>query len=172
MASFDLAIEKTLKSEGKYSNDPDDSGGETYYGISRNNWSKWSGWTDIDIAKTTFGFPENIDVDEQVKQFYQVNFWDKINGDDIASQEVAESIFDFAVNAGVATSAALAQMIVGAKSDGVIGIDSISKINTCSQELFLAKFTIAKIARYVNIAKKRPANKQYFYGWVIRALEL
>lgn len=174
MADFTQAFQLMIAHEGGYGNDPDDPGGETYKGVARKIFSKWDGWTKVDILKRQTGFPANLDKDPELQQnisdFYRVNFWDKINGDQIANQEIANSIFDFGVNAGVGTSASLAQMVVGAKSDGVIGPNSISAINNFDPEHFLASFTVAKIARYVNIVKKRPTSRKYFYGWVIRAL--
>ena len=83
-----------------------------------------------------------------------------MNGDQIANQDIANSIFDFGVNAGSGTSSSLAQMVVGAKSDGVIGPDSISAINNFDPDHFLASFTVAKVARYVNIVKKRPTSRK------------
>ena len=174
MADFTQAFQLMIAHEGGYGNDPDDPGGETYKGVARKIFSKWDGWTKVDILKRQTGFPANLDKDPELQQnisdFYRVTFWDKINGDQIANQEIANSIFDFGVNAGVGTSASLAQMVVGAKSDGVIGPNSILAINNFDPEHFLASFTVAKIARYVNIVKKRPTSRKYFYGWVIRAL--
>lgn len=175
MAEFIKAFRKTIDKEGGYVNDPDDPGGETYRGLSRKNWGKWEGWVIIDLMKRQPNFPASLDVDselqELVNDFYRINFWDKIQGDDIESQEVAESIFDFGVNAGVSTSVLLAQMIVGAKSDGVIGKNTLNALNGFNADYFLALFKIAKIARYASIVKKRPTSKKYFYGWVLRALE-
>jgi len=160
--------------EGGYVNDLDDPGGETYKGVARKIHSKWDGWQNIDMLKRQAGFPANLDRDPElqaaVENFYLVNFWDKMNGDQIENQEVASSIFDFGVNGGVGTSSALAQLVVGVKPDGVIGPDSINAINSFDPEHFLAAFTVAKIARYVNIVKKRPASRKYFYGWILRAL--
>lgn len=174
MAQFKPAFDKTVAHEGSYVNDPDDPGGETYKGVSRKMHSKWPGWTIIDMMKRQSGFPgildTNAELQAEILSFYEVNFWDRLNADQIESQEVAESIFDFAVNAGVTTSATLAQMVVGTDTDGIIGSDSIKAINTFNQEHFLAAFTVAKIARYVNIVKKRPTSRKYFYGWVLRAL--
>lgn len=171
MANFELAYKTTLENEGGYVNDPNDSGGETYKGISRNNWSKWEGWTKIDIAKTKPGFPNNLNIESDVFEFYQVNFWNRLRADQIENQQIAESIFDFAVNAGIGTAVSLAQMVVGAKSDGVIGPITIEAINKYNPELFLAEFTLAKIARYVSIVKRRPENKKYFYSWIVRTLK-
>ena len=174
MADFTQAFQLMIAHEGGYGNDPDDPGGETYKGVARKIFSKWDGWTKVDILKRQPGFPANLDKDPELQQnvsdFYRVTFWDKINGDQITNQNVANSIFDFGVNAGSGTSGSLAQMVVGAKSDGVIGPDSISAINSFDPDYFLASFTVAKIARYVNIVKKRPTSRKYFYGWVIRAL--
>jgi lysozyme family protein len=174
MADFTRAFQLVIANEGGYGNDPDDPGGETYKGVARKIFSKWDGWTTIDILKKQADFPANLDKDADLQQavsdFYQVNFWDKINGDQITNQDVANSIFDFGVNAGIATSSSLAQMVVGVETDGVIGNESIAKINAFNTEHFLAAFTVAKIARYVNIVKKRPTSRKYFYGWVLRAL--
>lgn len=174
MADFNKAFQLTIAHEGGYVNDPDDPGGETYKGVARKIHSKWDGWTTIDMLKRQAGFPGNLDKDtelqEAIADFYRINFWDRVKGDNITDQKVAESIFDFAVNAGTSTSSVLAQMVIGTNADGVIGQESIAKINAFDTDHFLAAFTVAKIARYVNIVKKRPTSRKYFYGWILRAL--
>jgi lysozyme family protein len=124
MADYALAYNHVLVNEGGYVNDPDDPGGETYKGVTRKFFPKWEGWTTVDLLKQQSGFPQNLDADnelqESIKRFYEVQFWSKVKGDDITDQDVATSIFDFAVNAGVRTSASLAQMVVGATTDGII----------------------------------------------------
>lgn len=173
-AIFDPAYEKVLQNEGGYGNDPQDPGGETYKGISRNNWNSWRGWQNIDLGKRRPNFPANLekDIDLQgaVKEFYQSAFWSPIQGDRLINQAVANSIFDFAVNAGVKTSVSLAQMVVETEPDGVVGDKTIKAINDLDPEHFLASFTVAKIARYISIVKKRPTSQKYFYGWVCRAI--
>jgi lysozyme family protein len=174
MGNFDSSFQKVLQNEGGYVNDPDDPGGETYKGVARKIWSAWDGWLIIDADKKQTGFPANLekdfDLQEKIKDFYKVNNWDKINGSKIADDEVATSIFDFAVNAGVKTSASIAQMIVETDRDGVIGDITVNKINDFDPEHFLALFTISKVARYISIVKKKPVSQKYFYGWVCRAL--
>ena len=174
MASFLPALQKVLAHEGRYVNDPDDPGGETYKGVARAMHSKWSGWVRVDICKNQSGFPANLEKDtelqNEIAQFYQINFWDALCADSIESQLVADSIFDFAVNAGLKTSASLAQMVVEAEPDGVIGPDTLAKINAFDSEHFLAAFTVAKIALYIAIIKKRPESKKYLYGWVCRTI--
>ncbi len=174
MADFTKAYELMIVNEGGYVNDPDDPGGETYKGVARKIFSKWDGWPKIDLLKRQPGFPGNLDKDTELQQsvedFYQVQFWNRISGSLISEQAVANSIFDFAVNAGVGTSGSLAQVVVGTPADGVIGDITVGEINKCDVAFFLSSFALAKIARYVHIVKKRPASRKYFYGWVCRTL--
>jgi lysozyme family protein len=176
MANFDLAFSETMKAEGGYVNDPQDPGGETYKGIARKMNSKWDGWILIDMAKQDKAFPANLDsntqLQDKIKSFYEVNYWDKMRGDDITDQHIAASIFDFAVNAGCITSAKLAQFAVGADPDGTIGPDTLAKINQQDPRTFLAFFSLHKIARYLSICEKRQDSKKFFYGWVKRTLEV
>ncbi|WP_018415584.1 glycoside hydrolase family 108 protein [Teredinibacter turnerae] len=175
MADFSVAITSTLKAEGGYVHDPDDPGGETYKGIARNRNSKWQGWIAVDLLKKQRGFPANLEDDLQlqalVHELYELKYWDKIRGDDIVDQDIADSIFDFAVNAGPATSSKLAQLAVGATADGVIGEKTLEKLNVEDKRAFLATFAIAKIGRYISICESRRESRKYFYGWVRRTLE-
>ncbi len=175
MANFDHAFELTMKAEGGYVCDPDDPGGETYMGVARSRNPKWGGWIDIDLLKGKPNFPKSLDSDEnvqgKVKALYEQNYWDKVQGDKIQNQDVAESIFDFAVNAGPRTSAKLAQLAVEAEPDGIIGENTLAKINQEVPKTFLAVFTLAKIGRYVNIVEKNKTSRKYFYGWIRRTLE-
>lgn len=175
MGDFNLAFNETMRAEGGYVNDPDDPGGETYKGVARGRNAKWPGWISIDLLKNKNNFPKNLDNDDQlqqqVKDLYEANYWDKIQGDEINDQDIAESIFDFAVNAGPRTSAKLAQITVSAEPDGVIGPNTIDKINADDTRAFLAVFALAKVGRYVNICEKRKDSRKYFFGWIRRTLE-
>jgi lysozyme family protein len=175
MAEFKSSLQKTLNHEGGYVNDPDDLGKETYKGISRASHSKWSGWSCIDKYKAKTDFPSILDKDielqKQVELFYLYEFWLPLKADQIANQITADSIFDFAVNAGINKSVQLTQSIIGTKVDGFIGEQTLQKLNSLDFGYFQPAFTIAKISHYISIIQKRPTNKKYLYGWIIRALE-
>lgn len=175
MADFASAFAATMKAEGGYVNDPQDPGGETYKGVARKMNSKWDGWILVDLAKKEKNFPANLDkntaLQDKIKSFYETNYWDKIRGDDIQDQHIAECIFDFAVNAGPITSAKLAQITVKAEPDGTIGPVTLGKINAEDPRVFISLFSLHKIARYVHICEKRQDSKKFFYGWVKRTLE-
>ena len=174
MANFEDAFNKTLIHEGDYVNDPDDLGGETYKGIARNIHPGWIGWNTIDRHKQQSDFPDSLKSDihlpDEVRQFYKTEFWDKMKGDLIQNQLVAQSIFDFCVNSGVRTGVSIAQRVLEVTPDGIIGPITLNAINRFNPELFLALFTIAKIARYVHLVKIRPANRKFFFGWIRRSI--
>lgn len=175
MADFKQALAETLKAEGGYVNDPQDRGGETYKGVARKMNPKWAGWVTIDQLRQRSNFPRNLDADaglqDQIASFYEGNYWDRVRGDDIGNQDIAESIFDFAVNAGPVTAIKLAQLTVGAGVDGVMGDQTLARINADEPRAFLAMFALNKIGRYVSICDKNPDNRKFFYGWVKRTLE-
>lgn len=158
MADFNAAVTKTLIHEGgaKVTDDPDDRGGLTKYGISQRSYPN------VDIRNLT---------EQQAKDIYKRDYWDKVKGDDIQSQEVAENLFDTAVNMGPRTASRLAQMALSLEPvDGIIGPNSLKALNARDPETFIAEYTIAKIARYAYICNKNRSQSKYLLGWINRAL--
>ena len=158
MADFNAAIGKTLAHEGgaKFTDDPSDRGGATKYGISQR------AYPDLGIRSLT---------EQQARDIYKRDYWDRVRADDIASQAVAASIFDTAVNMGARTASRLAQVSAGVEpADGIIGSQSLKTINAADESLFLSRYTIAKIARYTYICNKDRSQKKYLLGWLNRVL--
>ncbi len=105
MNNYLEAFDRTMRHEGEYSDDRKDMGGETFRGISRIYWPGWSGWPIVDRYKKDLnltGFKKSGIID-MVKSFYRINFWYRIQGDQLAtiSSEVAYEVFDTAVNLDV-----------------------------------------------------------------------
>lgn len=106
--TFDLAFDRLMGSEGGYSNDPSDPGGETNWGISKRSYPN------VDIKNLTR---------EGAKAIYLRDFWTRINGDEMYDG-VAFQVFDFAVNSGIETAVRKLQAAVGAADDGDWGPES------------------------------------------------
>jgi lysozyme family protein len=165
MADFAPAFEKMLHDEGgmQLTNIPGDRGGMTYAGIARNANPDWAGWQFID--RKDFGSATQL-----VREFYKVNFWDRIRGDELTNQAIAETIFNFAVNTGVGVASKLAQLIVGVTPDGAIGAKTIERLNICTAEKFLPAYALAKISRYAQICNKDRSQSKFLLGWINRTL--
>lgn len=167
MAQFEPAFEKMIRNEGGYQlhEVAGDRGGMTYAGISRRYHPHWPGWDLIDSNDM------NSRLTEAVRVFYRGQFWDPIQGDDLAVQEVAESLFDFAVNAGVGTAVKLAQIAIGVTPDGIMGPVTRDALNAIDPGNFIGKFVVAKVARYAGICNRDPDQKKFLLGWINRTLK-
>lgn len=164
MADFLPAFEAMIRNEGGYvlHTIEGDRGGMTYAGIARNMNPQWPGWALIDAKQ---------DVPAQmVRDFYRENFWRPIRGDQITSQVIAQSIFDFHVNAG-AVARKLAQLVVGATPDGAIGDKTVAALNAYPEDKFVMAYALAKIARYRDICMKDRSQSKFLLGWINRTLE-
>lgn len=147
MDNFDIAYAQVVQLEGVYSNDSNDTGGETVYGISRNNFPNWKGWKVVDSYKEAGAFGKELievlkqdtDLHKEVKSWYKENFWDKFNLDDIQDYSLSYEIFDQAVNLGVSRTTKHIQQAINALNyqyifgsdlvvDGLIGPNTRMKL--------------------------------------------
>lgn len=134
MANFDIAFQRTSKFEGGWVNDDADSGKETYKGISRVYQKSWAGWKIIDSYKKKSNFPKNLESDktlqELVKKCYRENYWVPIWGDKINNQNVANDLYDTAVNMGVGTSIKLSERQHKMKETAKMSQELLNKLNS------------------------------------------
>lgn len=165
MADFVSAFDRMIVNEGGYKlhTVAGDTGGQTYAGIARNKNARWAGWAAIDAGE--------VPATALVRDFYKVEFWDRLAGDRINEQRVAENLFDFGVNAGWKTSAKLAQVVVGATPDGVVGPVTVERLNLYDPNLFLAQFALAKLTRYRDIVTRDRTQSKFLLGWINRTLK-
>ena len=164
MADFAPAFEEMIRDEGGYqlTDIPGDNGGQTYAGIARKPNPDWAGWSYIDRKET----PPS----QMVRDFYKTRFWDDIRGDQLSSQKIATCIFNFYVNTG-RPAKTIAQLVVGATPDGVIGEATVGKLNAVDTEKFIMAYTLGKMARYAEICNRNREQTKFLLGWLNRALK-
>lgn len=196
---FLCAFDKLIGFEGFYSNDPKDRGGETWKGISRNNFPNWEGWKIIDRLKAITDRTQlskvlsaNNELLNLVRSFYYQVFWMALSLDKIRVYEIAEEIFDTAVNQGAKTAARYFQQALNLLNnnqkhysniddDGSIGADSLKAFDAY---MLTANFpgrskernlkTLLKIMnglqfeRYADICQKTESQEVFIYGWMNR----
>lgn len=135
MATFNDAYKILMKNEGGYVNDSDDSGGETYKGISRRHNLDWKGWEVIDIYKRSYrgkSLCKVLDSDnklqDMVKELYKNKYWDAFELDNIPSQTIAYQMFDTCVNCGFSAAVRFAQASLGERIDGRWTLNLLHKL--------------------------------------------
>jgi lysozyme family protein len=180
MANFIQAFNITMGNEGGYVNNPNDPGGETYAGIAHNFWPNWQGWTYIHTIKAQS--TENLDaalkansnLQAEVQSFYKVNFWDVISLDYINSQQIANQLFDTAVNMGVGMATRFLQQGVNNLKpntltvDGVVGAHTIAAVNTANAQDLYNQVIQLRRYKYLQIIAANPSQAKFEHSWLIR----
>lgn len=174
MADFEQALAKTLAYEGGFVNDPDDPGGMTYCGISQ-AFPNWEGWKTIEEIKKSGRTPAlEAQLRKDVARLYYTEFWQPLHGDEIASQEIAEYLFDFAVNSGIESAVKALQWALGFDDrdiDGILGKKTLATLNSLKYgHACLQLFRQERIVHYMRVIAANPNLAKFARGWVRRAL--
>lgn len=97
---FDAAVQTTLVAEGVLSDNPNDHGGLTKYGITQATWAAyWHKKMGHNQGDTLPVSVRDITRDQAIN-FYFSEFW-LAGGMDKMPAEIAPAVFDFAVNSGL-----------------------------------------------------------------------
>ena len=180
MADLQIAEKKTLKWEGGYCNIQGDRGGETIFGIARNMHAKLKLWKIVDDYKRNYNplkkenYKEleslclgNGEFKKEMDSFYKKEFWDKIKGDELQSQELANALYDFAVNSGVNRAVKSLQEILQVKVDGDFGIKTLTAVNE-KDGLTLCNALNDKRKAFFEAIAKKGQNAKFLKGWLNR----
>lgn len=176
MASFETQFPKVLKLEGGYQADPNDSvnfcGGVlagTKYGVSAQGYEAYFGKCPSPDTM------QNLTIDT-AKQIAKGNYWDKIDGDEISNQSVANLMFDFIWGSGqsqLSNIKAVANITNGTRvlveNDNVITKNEADIINSLDQQKFFDNLKTFRIGFFNKLAQENPDRYgRYLQGWLNR----
>lgn len=172
--SFEKAFEEVIGVEGGYSNNPNDSGGETNWGITES------------VARE-YGYKgrmKDLPI-EKAQEIYKSEYWDVQNLDAVysLSPAVALELFDTGVNQGVITSGKYLQRSLNVLNDrerfylditvdGIIGDQTIRSLwllrqvrETRGMNVLLKMLNSLQGAAYVELAERREKDESFIFGW-------
>ena len=152
MGNFDKSVSLVIGWEGPPTDDPDDAGGPTVFGIAK---------------KSHPGIPWSPTLD-QAKQIYRSGYWVPLHGDDLPNP-LALTLFDFAVTQGVSTAILALQTALRVDVDGIFGFQTLTAAKHSGPTTVLV-VTSARLANFEQAARTRPVNVKYLSGWRNRAL--
>lgn len=174
----DKIIDRIIKVEGGYVDDPSDSGGETNFGIT------------IALARR-FGYvgamrdlPRSVAFD-----IYTAKFWNVIKADDLAklSELVTEEVVDTSVNMGPSRAGKFLQRALNVLNkrgslyldvavDGAIGAATISALraylDSRDEETLAKALNCLQGAYYITLAERREKDERFVYGWLKNRVKL
>ncbi len=187
---FITSFNKVLSSEGFISNNTFDKGGFTYKGISRVKHPTWPGWIIIDSSyRSTYlqSVPlqllnSNTVLQNFVVEFYRSAFWNKIQGDLLPTQNIANELFESSINLGVPAASEILQRTINLLNrnarlypdilvDGIIGTQTLAALNKSiaanGEKLLFNLLNFYQAKRYIEIME-RDHTQEIFIGWFNR----
>jgi lysozyme family protein len=164
MSNFKPAVDALLPREGGYSDYVQDQ--PTNFGITLTFYqSIYPDATKDDI--------KNLSIDVAIK-LYQEYFWDDTKFALINSQNIVNSLFDAAVNLGIAQAIKLLQRAANQLQnqlivDGVLGPNSLKLINELNASALLEMFRVERADFYKALVYVKPRKQMFLKGWLNRA---
>lgn len=176
MTPFDKAFEETVGIEGGYSNNPNDSGGETMFGITQ-SLARAHGYAGA-MKNLSFGVAQAI---------YRDEFWNPLRLDEIAviSGPLAMELFDTAVNCGKSKAVTFLQRTLNIFNrngrdypdltvDGSLGQATIDALQSLynkrgrnAQVVLLRALNSLQGNHYVTVGEARPKDEDFEFGWFL-----
>lgn len=173
--SIDALIEGVIGREGRYSNHPSDTGGETMWGI-----------THRVARRNGYGGPMRALPRETAKDIYFKEYVQRPGFAAVMamSEPIAEELVDTGVNMGPAVASLMLQQALNALNgqgklyrdiieDGDVGPATISALNSFltkrgaeGEKVMLKALNSLQGARYISLARGRPKNEDFVYGWL------
>ncbi len=154
-ANFITAVGQVLVDEGGYSNDPDDPGGETNFGIDKRTYPN------VDIR--------NLTRDGAIKIYY-TDWWQKYRLD-LFPNVLANKMLNVGVNTGMSQAVKFLQRAAGAPADGVIGPITRGAAGKADPGTILQSIRDQQKQFYINLVNARPVLGKFLNGWLTRAAE-
>lgn len=157
-------IAEIIKTEGGYVNDPEDSGGETRYGITKGTAYKY-GYT---------GDMKNFPI-AMAREIYRDRYLIPIHYDALLEidQPVADKLADMAVNLGQKAAGRMLQRSLNSlndsalNEDGLIGPKTLRQVKLCRRKDNLFKaINCLQGAFYIELTERRAKDRKFINGWL------
>jgi len=167
-------ITALIQREGGYTNDPNDKGGETNFGIT------------VAVARA-FGYtgPMASMTQQVARDIYAQRYWHQPRFDDVdmASELVAEELLDTGVNMGTATAGKFLQRALNVLNQGDktypnIAVDGgVGNMTIAALKAFLAArgkagetvlvrmLNAQQSVRYIELAEANVTQESFEFGW-------
>lgn len=180
MDIFAVALVKTLKHEGVYSDNSNDHGGKTKWGIT-------------EIVARNYGYEgkmKNLPL-SFANEVYRKDYWDINKLSKIAeySEDIAIKLFDIGVNLGTSRAGAFLQRAINYMSrdqklfqhlrvDGVVGTKTINTLNILKntsitwqqieESIMLKIINVLQGQKYIGICDHNSTQEHFIRGWFNR----
>lgn len=154
--TFDQALQRVLRHEGGYVNDPADPGGETNFGITKA----------VAIQHGYAGQMKAIPMD-MVAKIYRASYWDRVRADELPAA-LRYPMFDAAVNSGAGQAVRWLQRALGVTVDGLIGPATIAAARHGAAAAIAARISGQRLAMLAGLKHF----DRFGRGWTLRVASI
>lgn len=172
-SNFNKALKVVYEHEGYISDDKEDKGGYTKWGIS---------FALLEAEHLDIDGDGDVDIDdvkaltkEKTRHIYYDLFWKRHNYDEIKDFRLATKLFDMAVNMGGSRANKILKTSLGAITDeemyitGILDPETIDLINEVEPVVLLDELRKEQADFYLALIKKNPQYIKFKNGWLNRA---
>lgn len=161
---FSLAVSLVLALEGGYSNNKNDRGGATKYGITSSDFRIWRTSNHQKIE------PVSVLTKDEAIQIYEKTYWLKHKYNQIAevNPKIAIFMFQFGVNCGDGTAIKILQRLIGVNDDGIIGPQTLKAISNSNEQELIIKLSESQLERYKELVDNDDSQNDFMHGWISR----
>jgi len=164
-------LNEIIRIEGGYVKNPNDSGGETNFGITS-------------AVARAYGYHGAMRSLPRYVAFsiYETQYWDAVQGDYLSklSEAITEEVVDTGVNMGVNRTGLFLQRSLNVlnnreglyrdlKVDGIIGLATISALTRYLEQrderALVRALNCLQGAFYIELAERREKDETFVYGW-------
>ena len=155
--NFEDSFQFVMKWEGgdAITDDPDDPGGVTKYGISQRSFPM------LDIKELSEQHAQNI---------YRHEYWLKSKANKLP-EALRLAHFDASVNMGVKAANKLLQKALKVDSDGIVGVKTLRAANDKGADV-LSDLLAYRALFYIGLVKRKPAMSKFMFGWLRRISDI
>jgi lysozyme family protein len=166
MSDFNKIVQWLLYQEDSHTHpgvtvDLGDGAGLTRLGITSKNFG-------LAVPGTFFSTLPFAEAVQAAKQVYKNSFWNKFNGDEIASDQVAAPLLSFSVNRNVHTAVKTLQHVLLVTPDGVLGPETAHELNQKDPVIVAKMFRNEWVNFYHTVAQMNPNDARFLDGWINR----
>lgn len=160
MTRFEECLQHVLQHEGGFVNHPNDPGGATNLGCTKDTWERWVGrpCTTDDIR--------NLRVSD-VTPLYREKYWDRPKCGAL-SAGIDYCVFDTAVNSGPGRAIKFLQEVAGVTVDGVLGPRTLAAVEAIVPSDVIDAYCDKRLA----FLQELKTWEHFGRGWARRVLEV
>lgn len=150
-------ITDVIRREGSSTNDPNDRGRRTSFGISER--ANPAAWADGNVTE------------EEARAIYEAKYlvgpgWNKLK-----NEKLRATCVDWSVTSGPQLVIMALQGVVETTPDGILGPLTVVAVNAADARLVNNQMVAAHVKMIGRLVQKRPEQLKFLSGWLARALD-